>query len=82
VVPPSDAQSIHVPVLIAIGSNDNVFCTPPECPEAQAEAAYYPADANVEVRVLPGSGHDLNLHYTAPAFFLMAAEWSARHFGR
>src|SRR5262249_22185446 len=25
VVPPSDAQSIHVPVLIAIGSNDNVF---------------------------------------------------------
>jgi len=82
VLSPSDAQSIHVPVLIAIGSNDNVFCTPPQCAEAQSEASWYPADASVEVRVLPGSGHDLNLHYTAPAFFVIAAEWSIRHFGR
>jgi len=79
---PVDAQSIHVPVLIVIGGNDNVFCTPPQCAEAQAEAALYPADANVEVRVVPGSGHDLNLHYTAPAFFVIAAEWSSRHFGK
>jgi len=82
VLSPTDAQAIHVPVLVTIGANDNVFCTPPQCPEAQAEAAWYPADANVEVKVVPGSGHDLNLHYTAPAFFLIAAEWSARHFGR
>src|SRR5215470_9671799 len=80
VLSPSDAQSIHVPVLIAIGSNDNVFCTPPQCAEAQSEASWYPADASVEVRVLPGSGHDLNLHYTAPAFFVIAAEWSIHHF--
>jgi len=82
VLSPSDSQSIHVPVLVAIGANDNVFCTPPQCGEAQSEASWYPADTNLEVRVLPGSGHDLNLHYTAPAFFLMAAEWSVRHFGR
>jgi pimeloyl-ACP methyl ester carboxylesterase len=76
-----DAQSIHVPVLFVIGSRDNVFCTPPQCPEAQLEPGYYPADAQVEVRVLPVTGHDLNLHFTAPVFFGIAREWSDRRFG-
>jgi hypothetical protein len=35
----------------------------------------------VEVRVLPGTGHDLNLHFTAPVFFGIAREWSDRRFG-
>ena len=82
VLSPVDSQSIHVPVLVVIGSNDNVFCTPPDCPEAQAETRFYPADTNVDVRVIPVAGHDLNLHYTAPAFFLAAALWTNRHFGR
>jgi pimeloyl-ACP methyl ester carboxylesterase len=81
VAPPGDAPSVHVPVLFVIGSNDNIFCTPPQCSEAQSEAALYPADASVEVRIVPGSGHDLSLHFTAPIFFLIAAEWSSRHFG-
>src|SRR5262245_4745854 len=81
VVSPIDAQAIHVPVLFVIGSRDNVFCTPPDCPEAQLESSLYPADAQVEVRVLPGTGHSLNLHYTAPVFFGIAREWSDRHFG-
>src|SRR5262245_23992013 len=78
---PTDAQSIHVPVLFVIGNRDNVFCTPPQCSEAQIETSYYPADAQVEMRVLPGTGHDLNLHFTAPVFFGIAREWSERHFG-
>jgi pimeloyl-ACP methyl ester carboxylesterase len=78
---PTDAQSIHVPVLFVIGSRDNVFCTPPQCSEAQIEPSFYPADARVEVRVLPGTGHDLNLHFTAPVFFGIAREWSDRRFG-
>ena len=81
VVSPIDAQAIHVPVLFVIGSRDNVFCTPPECPEAQLESSLYPADAQVEVGVLPGTGHSLNLHFTAPVFFGIAREWSDRHFG-
>jgi pimeloyl-ACP methyl ester carboxylesterase len=81
VLSPTDAQSIHVPVLFVIGSRDNVFCTPPQCSEARLEPSFYPADARVEVRVLPGTGHDLNLHFTAPAFFGIAREWSDRRFG-
>jgi pimeloyl-ACP methyl ester carboxylesterase len=81
VVSTSDAQSIHVPVLFVIGSNDNIFCTPPQCPEAQLEPGLYPADAQVEVRMVPGSGHSLNLHFTAPIFFGIAREWSDRKFG-
>ena len=34
---PDNAQGIHVPVLIVIGQYDNIFCTPPQCPEAQVE---------------------------------------------
>jgi pimeloyl-ACP methyl ester carboxylesterase len=81
VVSPTDAQSIHVPVLFVIGSQDNVFCTPPLCSEARLEAGLYPADAQVEVRVLPVTGHSINLHFTAPAFFAIAREWSDRKFG-
>jgi pimeloyl-ACP methyl ester carboxylesterase len=81
VLSPTDAQSIHVPVLFVMGSRDNVFCTPPQCSEARLEPSFYPADAQVEVRVLPGTGHDLNLHFTAPVFFGIAREWSDRNFG-
>src|SRR5215813_5260229 len=78
---PTDAQSIHVPVLFVIGSRDNIFCTPPQCSEAQLEPGLYPADAQVEVRVVHGTGHDLNLHFTAPVFFGIVREWSDRRFG-
>jgi pimeloyl-ACP methyl ester carboxylesterase len=78
---PADAQSIHVPVLFVIGNRDNVFCTPPQCSEAQLEPNLFPADAQVEVRVIPGAGHSLNLHFTAPVFFGIAREWSDRRFG-
>jgi pimeloyl-ACP methyl ester carboxylesterase len=77
----TNPQSINVPVLYVIGSRDNVFCTPPQCSEAQLEPNLYPAGAQVEVRVLPGTGHSLNLHFTAPVFYGIAREWSDRLFG-
>ena len=40
VLSPTDAQSIHVPVLFVIGSNDNIFCTPPQCSEAGLEPSF------------------------------------------
>jgi pimeloyl-ACP methyl ester carboxylesterase len=78
---PDNAQGIHVPVLIVIGQYDNIFCTPPQCSEAQIEATYYAPEAKVEVKVIPLGGHALNLHRNAPTVFATALEWSNRHFG-
>lgn len=82
VLSPSNPQGIHVPVLVVIGESDNIFCTPPLCPEAQLEPGYYDPDARVEVRVLANAGHDLNLHWDAQAFFAITREWTERHFGK
>jgi len=78
---PNNAQGIHAPVLIVIGQYDNIFCTPPQCPEAQVEATYYALEAQVEVKVIPLEGHALNLHRNAPAVFATVLEWSNRRFG-
>jgi pimeloyl-ACP methyl ester carboxylesterase len=78
---PNNAQGIQAPVLIVIGQYDNIFCTPPQCPEAQVEATYYAPEAQVEVRVIPRGGHALNLHRNAPSVFATVIEWSNRRFG-
>lgn len=38
---PDLVQGIHVPILSVVGQHDVFFCTPPSCPEAQAEPAFY-----------------------------------------
>jgi pimeloyl-ACP methyl ester carboxylesterase len=38
---PALVQGIHVPILSVVGQYDVFFCTPPSCPEAQAEPAFY-----------------------------------------
>ncbi len=78
---PNNAQGIHAPVLIVIGQYDNIFCTPPQCPEAQVEPSYYSPEAQVEVKVIPNAGHVLNLHRNAPAVFATVLDWSNRRFG-
>jgi pimeloyl-ACP methyl ester carboxylesterase len=78
---PNNAQGIHVPVLIVIGQYDNIFCTPPQCSEAQVEPTYYAPEAQVEVKVIPRGGHALNLHRNAPSVFATVLEWSNRRFG-
>ena len=77
---PSNAQAIQVPVLIVNGQNDNLFCTPPLCSEAQLEASYYPPAAQAEVQVIPNAGHSLNLDPNAHTFFSQAIAWSEQHF--
>ena len=77
---PDDAKNIHVPVLYVIGQQDNIFCTPPQCPEAQAESGFFPPDTPVDVKVLPYTGHSLNLHRSAPAVFATVLDWTVRHF--
>src|SRR5262245_28038181 len=81
VLSPASSQAIHVPVLIVIGQYDDLFCTPPQCPEAQVEPSYYSPDAQVEVKVIPNAGHALNLQRNAPSVFATVLEWSNRRFG-
>ena len=62
------SRSINVPVLMANGSQDSLFCGPPlarDCSSAGAlqaqEAPYFSAAADLAVHVLPGVGHSLAL---------------------
>jgi pimeloyl-ACP methyl ester carboxylesterase len=81
VTSPSEVQGVNVPVLITIGQFDNIFCTPPQCLEAQVEPTYYKSSPQVEVKVIENAGHNLNLHRNAPSVFATAIEWSKRIIG-
>jgi pimeloyl-ACP methyl ester carboxylesterase len=77
-------QNIHVPVLTVDGDFDTLSCAPPSCTASgtlNAEPSYYPADACYEQFILPASGHDVNLHRTAPIWFALAQAWTAEHIG-
>jgi pimeloyl-ACP methyl ester carboxylesterase len=38
---PALVRAIRVPILSVVRQYDAFFCTPPSCPEAQAEPAFY-----------------------------------------
>jgi hypothetical protein len=69
-----------------IGQEDNVFCQTDavDCSSVQSvqqeESPYYLPQAQLQVAVIPATGHDLNLHYTAPLFYITAVAWLQRYF--
>lgn len=74
--------SIHVPVLVAVGDEDALFCDAPSCTSAGTlvrEAAFYSPDAQLETYALPGAGHSMNLHLNASQWFGVANDWAHRH---
>jgi alpha-beta hydrolase superfamily lysophospholipase len=82
----STSQSIHVPVLLAMGQYDNSFCNPTiglSCDDPAAllarESADYAPEACLEAFVLPMSGHDINLHPNAGTWYAAANDWISRH---
>jgi pimeloyl-ACP methyl ester carboxylesterase len=78
------SASIHVPVLVAVGDFDAAFCTAPSCSASgslASEPGFYPADACAEAVVIPDTGHDLNLHYTAPLAYSTLLSWMDRRVG-
>lgn len=75
------SRAIQVPVLSVVGQQDLFFCSDAACSNAQAETTFYGPQAQLELQVLPGFGHDLNLHLNAPTWFALARDWSDRHFG-
>jgi len=86
--PPPDtspSRQIDVPVLDVIGQRDSDFCAPDavDCSSVesvrQVEAPYYSSQAQLRVVVIPATGHALNLHVTAPAWYTVALAWTLQH---
>jgi pimeloyl-ACP methyl ester carboxylesterase len=83
-------NSIHVPVLLADGSNDAVFCrqggalATANCASAASlyasESPFYSPAAHLQAYVLPGSGHAINLVPDAPLWYAKALAWCKEYF--
>ncbi|HEX7660593.1 MAG TPA: alpha/beta fold hydrolase [Pseudonocardiaceae bacterium] len=78
---PSVTQNIKVPVLLATGQYDFIFCgalTP--CTNAtmvrDREAPAFSPQACLSAYVLPNAGHDINLELNAPDWFAAANRWT------
>lgn len=78
------SSAIHVPVLVVVGDYDTLLCPEPSCTgsgAAAAEAGFYAPDSCAEVVVMPDTGHNLNLHVTAPLSYDTILEWMDRRVG-
>ncbi|EJD52252.1 hypothetical protein AURDEDRAFT_43103, partial [Auricularia subglabra TFB-10046 SS5] len=73
------APRFRGPVLTVDGAFDTSFCPTQACDTLAREAQFYPNARSVEFVVIQGSGHDLNLHLTAPGFFQTLLSWIVRH---
>lgn len=75
------ARQIQVPVLLVDGQTDLFFCQGDStCSSAAslktAENPFYSPAAKLQTFVVPVTGHDLNLHVTAPEWFGVALRWA------
>jgi hypothetical protein len=60
------------PLLIVTGVNDALLCGPPlsSCLSLLAASGQlFPNTTHFEYSAIPNTGHDLNLHYSAPVTF-------------
>ena len=76
------ATPIRVPVLIAVGRGDKLFCDGvggTDCSNVAtvraAEAQYFTEAPALDVFVLPGAGHAINLSRRASAWFARSVQW-------
>jgi pimeloyl-ACP methyl ester carboxylesterase len=75
---------VHTPVIVVVGDFDLAFCNAPSCSASgslASEPSFYPADACTETAIIPGAGHDLNLHLQAQQAFDAVLEWLDRRVG-
>ncbi|MBO4206573.1 alpha/beta hydrolase [Micromonospora echinofusca] len=81
----SVTKDITVPVLSIFGQQDVLYCATDayDCDNLaavqQSESSFYPNAADFDLVVVPQTGHDLNLHYTAPYSFLTMINWALTH---
>lgn len=75
---------VKVPTLVIVGDFDPLTCEAPSCSASgslASEPSFYQPAACVEVETIADSGHSLNLHHNAAAFFAAARSWSDRRVG-
>ncbi len=81
------SRGIDVPVLLAIGEKDVVFCgfLARDCSSAEAlrkgEALYFGPAAELSTYVLPASGHAMALHKNAGEYRETTRAWLRARFG-
>lgn len=78
------SAAIRVPVLVVVGEYDTLVCPEPSCTASgtvTAEAGFYAPEACPEVVAVPDTGHNLNLHVSAPATYDLILEWMDRRVG-
>lgn len=78
------SRQINVPVLEVVGQDDILFCVNAiDCSNNatvyQEEAPFFSPQAKLQVQVIPNTGHDLNLHYSAPKMYAAIMLWSLAH---
>jgi pimeloyl-ACP methyl ester carboxylesterase len=85
---PAVSRAITVPVLLAMGQEDRVFCSSSDgllCASSAAiasrEQAAYSPGACLEASVLPRAGHNINLHPNAQHAYAHMIAWSYRRIG-
>ncbi|WP_433616793.1 alpha/beta hydrolase [Dactylosporangium sp. CA-139114] len=79
---PFYSRHITAPVLLIVGDHDALSCDDAALPCSTAaqvcarERPYYPAGSQVSVVVIPGAGHSIHGHRTAPLEFVVSNAWS------
>ncbi|EJD51015.1 hypothetical protein AURDEDRAFT_160157 [Auricularia subglabra TFB-10046 SS5] len=78
-VPVTTAPKFRGDVFTINGVKDSIFCTQPGCKNLATEGQFYPSAKSVEFAVVPLTGHSLNFHLSAPAFYATLQAWLTRH---
>jgi pimeloyl-ACP methyl ester carboxylesterase len=78
----AESKGIRAPVLDVIGQFDRWFCAGERCDGATSTTTRtrgsFADDICFEQYVIPGTGHDVNVHYESYRWFAVAAEWTER----
>jgi pimeloyl-ACP methyl ester carboxylesterase len=81
---PELSRAVRVPTLIVVGALDQLFSAGEGAGQADTDAvlarerACYSEAAQLEIVVVPDTGHALTIHPTAPEYFAATVEWAAR----
>jgi pimeloyl-ACP methyl ester carboxylesterase len=79
--PPRYSEQITAPVLLVVGERDVLFCMPPDCTdELAAERSLWPAATSYQTVLVPNTGHQINLHRSAPEAFSEILGWLETQF--